>query len=140
MNWKLLLATASRNMFTWRLITTEAIGFSVVWGAYFIGNALVQDPFIKTSLPDWVVMFLSVLLWPTVIFSGIIFVTASVKSPLPAAIAWIMVLPFFILDFDSHAVFTLLFANIAVVLYAIGFLTGGPRVRASERVVKHGAN
>ena len=133
MNWMLFIRTAAKSIFSWELIAKESIGIAMAWGAYLMASMLIQDPTTKDSMPDGLASIVPLLFWPTVVVSGISAVVACVKSALPAAIAWVSIVPLYVLGFDFSATVALFAANAAIVLYVVGFAFHGWR----HRVVNH---
>lgn len=121
---KLLLRDAASSIFSWRLIIKEIISIGIAWGAWFT----FQDPAIQSTVPGSVITFLPFLFWATVVISVISFISASAKSVLPAAIAWALVVPLFLMGFTFAGQVSLFIANAAVVFYAIGFVYHGGRL------------
>lgn len=133
MYWNNFLTTATTSIFCWRLVAKEIVGICLAWGAYSMASMLVQDPALKDAMPSWAMTLVPLLFWPTVVISAISFVVASVKFSLPAAVAWILIAPLYMLDFIYAAKVALFAANAVVVLYAIGFTFHGGRLRVDTR-------
>lgn len=133
MNWKLLVRTAATSIFSWPLVAKEMVGIALAWGAYLMASLLIQDPAMKDSMPGWLVSAVPLLFWLTVVVSGISAVVACVKSALPAAIAWVLIIPLYLLGFAFAAKVALFAAGAAVTLYVVGFVFHGGRLR----VVSH---
>ncbi|WP_369576555.1 hypothetical protein [Acidithiobacillus ferrianus] len=132
MNWKLFARTAATSIFSWRLIAREMAGFVLAWGAYLMASMLILDPTLQDSVPKGLVSAVQLLFWPTVVVSGISALVACVKSALPAAVALALAVPLYLLGFAFAAKVTLLVANAAVALYAVGFAFHGGRLRVAN--------
>ena len=126
--WKLFVGIAVTSILSWRLIAREMIVIALVWAAYFITSMLLQDPATKDSAPVWIVSAVPMLFWTTVVVSGMSAVVACFKSALPAAIAWALVIPIHLLGFAFEAKVALLAANVAVIIYVVGFAFHGGRL------------
>lgn len=131
MNWKNYLTTAATSIFSWRLVAKEGVGVIMVWGGYLITKVMLQEPGIKDALPDWGVTFTANLFWPTVVVSAISLALASLKSALPAALAWLTIVPLYLMGFAEAAKIALVIATASIVLYTIGFAFHGGRLRVN---------
>lgn len=129
--WKLFVRMTVTSILSWRLIAREVVVIAMVWGAYFITSMLLQDPATKDSAPAWVVSAVPMLFWTTVVVSGMSAVVACFKSALPAAIAWSLVIPVHLLGFVFAAKVALLAANVAVIIYVVGFAFHGGRLNVN---------
>ena len=129
---KTLLASTAKSILSWRLVSKELIGIAMTWVAYFPVMALLQDPATTASLPEWATSLLPNLFWPTVAISAVSFIVASLKSALPAAIAWVAVVPLIWMDFRFAALIMLFAASAGCLLYGIGSLFHGVLARPSD--------
>ena len=126
--WKLFVKMAVTSILSWRLIAREVVVIALVWVAYFITSMLLQDWVTNDSAPVWVVSAVPMLFWTTVIVSGMSAVVACFKSALPAAIAWALVIPIHLFGFAFASKVALLAANVAVIIYVVGFAFHGGRL------------
>lgn len=129
--WKLFVRMTVTSILSWRLIAREMVVIALVWAAYFITSMLLEDPVTKDSAPVWIVSAVPMLFWTTVVVSGMSAVVACLKSALPAAIAWVLVIPVHLLGFAFAAKVALLAANVAVIIYVVGFAFHGGRLRVN---------
>ncbi|PKM47118.1 MAG: hypothetical protein CVV05_01635 [Gammaproteobacteria bacterium HGW-Gammaproteobacteria-1] len=120
--WKQLFKHGAASILRWRDVMPQFFTIGVLWSAYLMATLLIEGP-----VDPRLAAFVPMLFWPTVVGSGVSFVVASIKSALPAAIAWIAVVPLFLLDLGVAAKIALALANIGVVLHAIGFTFHGGR-------------
>lgn len=139
--WKLFVRMAATSL-SWRLIAKEVIVIGLMWATYFMTSMLIQDPVTKESVSAWIVSAVPMLFWTTVVVSGMSAVAACFKSALPAAIAWALVIPIHLLGFGFAAKVALLAANVAVIIYAVGFAFHGGRlgVNGGGSESRHPAN
>ena len=123
MNWKPFLTTVAANLFAWRPIAIYATGFIVVWGSYFMASNIMQNPEVSER---------PYLFWGAVVISVLYFVVACIKSPIPAAIAWIAVVPLYLLDFNMAARIALILSGVGTGIYGTAFAFLGPQLLNQE--------
>lgn len=126
--WKLFVSMTVTSILSWRLIAREMIVIALVWGAYFITSMLILDPETIDLAPAWVVSAVPTVFWTTVVVSVMSAVVACFKFALPAAIAWALVFPVHMLGFAFAGKAALLAANVAVIIYVVGFAFHGGRL------------
>ena len=130
-SWKLFVRMAATSILSWRLIAREMVVIVLVWGNYLLASVLLQDPATKDLVPVWVGSAVPMIFWTTVVVSGTSAIVACFKSALPAAIAWALVIPIHLLGFDFAAKAALLAANVAVIIYVVGFAFHGGHLRVN---------
>lgn len=128
MNWKLFFNSAAKSVFSWKVIAKELVGIIMSWCAYFMASSVLTDPAMLDAIPSWTSNLPNVLFWPTVVVSGLSFVSASFKSALPAALALTAFLPLLLIGIDKVAYSALFLAIVSVVIYAIGFVFHGGHI------------
>ena len=132
MNWKLFLTTAAANLFSWHLIAKEVIGVGGAWGCYFMATTIMQNPEVSEAELALFTTTLTYLFWPMVVISILSFIVACIKSPIPAAIAWIAVVPLYLLDFNMAARIALILSGVGTGIYGTAFAFLGPQLLNQE--------
>lgn len=120
MNLKPLFASATRSIFSWRLILRELVTVTIAWGTYLTAPALLAGP--PPTLPSGAEhQLLNLMFWGSVAMTVVSLSIASVKSALPAALGCIAPLPLHLLGYFTAAAWAPLVALAGVFLYVIGF-------------------
>lgn len=97
----------------WGLFSKGFIILSLIWLGYFMVINLTSDMNVDGLVKAY--------FWLAIISSGIIFFIASLRSMLPALLAWLLIIPMYFFGGDYAMNLTLIVASTALIINVVSY-------------------